>query len=321
MDKLLVVCGPTAVGKTKLAVKLAQKFNGELISADSRQIYQGMDIGTGKDKPKGVKIHLLDIVAPSQPFAVAQYCRLAQKTIKSIWQRKKLPILVGGTGFYIKAVVDGIETLGIKPDWQLRKKLESLTVEQLASYLKKIAPEKWQKMNRSDRNNPRRLIRAIEIAKNQPEIWQQASSYQNSKSPPLRRVNLSVREQDSLFIGLKADNKTLYQRIDQRVEERIKKGMVKEIKELLSRGYSWQNSALGTTLGYRQFQPFFEKKKSLKEVIQKWKFAEHAYARRQMTWFRKDKRIFWFNINQPGFEKKVVNLVKRWYIKNDAQKN
>lgn len=325
MNRLIVICGPTATGKTKLALKLAKKFNGELISADSRQIYKGMDIGTGKDHPKDIAIHLVDVVNPNEQFSVAQYVELATKTIKDIWDREKLPILVGGTGFYIRGVVDGIETIGVPPDWELRKKLQNYTVSQLQRLLEETCPERLREMNKSDRSNPRRLIRAIEIAT------------AKAQNPDVMSRRKNAKEIKVLFIGLTAPNKILYQRIDKRVDKRVEQGVVEEIKNLVSQGYSWENSVLGETIGYKEWREYFERqrktrfspklhrggsyfkgKTTLEEVIQRWKYDEHDYARRQTTWFKKDKRIKWFDIIKSGLEKEVVKLVRKWYSKNDA---
>ncbi|MGB9706914.1 MAG: tRNA (adenosine(37)-N6)-dimethylallyltransferase, partial [Microgenomates group bacterium] len=263
MNKILVICGPTATGKTGLGIKLARTFTGEIVSADSRQVYKGMDIGTGKDLPvnsqfairnsqfgkaigyyeiSGVKVWLYDVVEPDYQFSVADYVECASLVIKDIWRREKLPILVGGTGFYIKGVIDGVETLGIPPDWQLRKKLSNYQISKLQIMLKKIDLERWERMNESDRNNPRRLIRAIEIA-----LKSQKSKVKSQK------FNIK----DKLLIGLRVDYKNLYQRIDKRVEERVKQGIVEEIKNLLKKGYNWENSALGTTIGYKEWKPYF----------------------------------------------------------------
>lgn len=307
MKKLLVICGPTATGKTLLAVKLAKKFDGELISVDSRQVYKGMDIGTGKDHPKDAIIHLLDVVEPDEEFNVAKYYQLAWPLIKNIWEKGKLPILVGGTGFYIKAIVDGIESLGIEPDWRLRRELENLEIGELVKKLKKLDPERWKGMNQSDQQNPRRLIRAIEIAK--------------SQKAPEKGIAKKGAKLDVLMIGLTASKKLLYQRIDKRVEERVKQGVEKEIKKLLDKGYTWESSALGVTIGYKEWQLFFKGEASKDEVIQGWKFDEHAYARRQLTWFKKDKRIKWFDIIKLGFKHEVEKLVSSWYTSFDAQKS
>lgn len=313
MKKLLVICGPTATGKTGLAVKLANQFNGELVSADSRQVYQGLDIITGKDQPAGARIWLLDVVKPDYRFSAGDYVAAARLVIEDIWRRDKLAIVVGGTGFYIKALIDGVEALGVKPDWKLRQKLAHCSIAQLLNCLKKLNPERLKKMNKSDRHNPRRLIRAIEIAK------------QNQSAS--RRTKFKIN--NLLMIGLKAPLGVLDQRIDRRVKERLQQGAVEEIKKLLATGYNWDNSVLGETIGYREWQRYFEglkvsKLKSLKlkeEAIQKWQIAEHQYARRQMTWFKKDKRIKWFDITSKNWEKKVVKLVKEWYIEIDAEKS
>ena len=311
MKKLLVICGPTAVGKTALGIKLAKKlsskggpasgWNGEIISADSRQVYKGMDIVTGKDLPMLIPIWGLDLVKPDQEFSVAHWLKFAHKIIQNIWMRKKLPIIVGGTGFWIKALIDRVDSMGIPPDWKMREKLSNLDIKKLRRILAKLNPKRLQKMNRSDRNNPRRLIRAIEIAKN-PNL-------PNFPNLPNTRF---------LLIGLKASNKYLYKQIDKRVEKRIKQGAQEEIETLIKKGYSWNLPAI-SAIGYKEWQPFLENKASLDKVIQHWKYNEHAYARRQMTWFRKNKKIKWFNIENADWEKDIVKLAKRWYYYNNGK--
>jgi tRNA dimethylallyltransferase len=167
MKKVLIICGPTATGKTTLAARLAKKFKGELISADSRQVYKGMDIVTGKDKPQGVIIHGLDLVKPDQEFSAAHFVKVASTLINQISKRKKLAIIVGGTGLYLDSLINPPQTLTIKPNWSLRKKLEQKSIHYLQQQLKKLNPSKWRQMNHSDRLNPRRLIRAIEVEKSQ----------------------------------------------------------------------------------------------------------------------------------------------------------
>jgi len=336
MNKVLIICGSTATGKTELGIKLARMFGGEIVSADSRQVYRGMDVGTGKDllvsskfkvqsaklqfsvqsfrigyyDINGVKVWLLDIVEPDYKFNVADYKKCADLVIKDIWQRGKLPIMVGGTGFYIKAVVDGIETIGVEPDWKLREKLSNCQTGELQIMLKGIDPEHYRRMNESDKQNPRRLIRAIEIAKDVK--GQSASRRTNTKA---QCQNLNVNK---LFVGLMAPNSILYQGIDQRVDERVKQGIEEEIRGLLEKAYDWKNSALGVTLAYREWQKYFEGKITKEETIRKWKFDEHDYGRRQMTWFKKDQRINWFDISKRNYAQKVEKLVKSWYIGDDA---
>jgi len=387
MKNLLVICGPTATGKTSLAINLAKKFNGELISADSRQVYSRMDIGTGKDLPGNSKfqisnfkiqnsclpagrqnslpktagrhlrrpktaeqakfkigyylfgeipIWLYDVVEPDYRFNVADYVKCASWVIRDIWRRKKLPILVGGTGFYIKALIDGIETLGVPPDWELREKLSSCRVVELSNLLKELDYQRWQKMNESDRNNPRRLIRAIEIAKkiqNSPPKTAGRHLRRPKTVEQAGKIQIpNLKFQNVLFIGLKAPYRVLYERIDRRVEERIKQGVIEEIKKLLKKGYNWENSVLGATIGYREWRPYFINSQFLpyrqtgairnsqlkEEIITRWKHNEHAYARRQMTWFKKDKRIHWFDISQKKWQDKIEELVKNW-INEEAE--
>jgi tRNA dimethylallyltransferase len=317
MKKILVVCGPTATGKTGLGLKLAKKFNGEIISADSRQIYKGMDIATGKDigqgkwlkdhwEIEGIPLWLLDIVEPNVEFSVAHYVDLAWGKIKDIWQKDKLPIIVGGTGFYIKAVLENIPSQGVPPNWLLRKKLETKSVGSLFEELASLDSSRAGQMNISDRQNKRRLIRAIEIAR-----WQLINRLPEKENLPFF---------ETLSIGLKDSLKSLYQKIDQRIEEHFKMGAKKEVEQLLEKGFSWDLSSM-SAMGYREWQPFFEKKEDLSEVLTRWKFNEHAYARRQMTWFKKDKRIKWFDIHRKGWENGVEKEVSIWYIKNNAKKN
>ncbi|MBI4137389.1 tRNA (adenosine(37)-N6)-dimethylallyltransferase MiaA [Candidatus Roizmanbacteria bacterium] len=304
---LIVVCGPTATGKTDYALKLAKEKNGELVSADSRQIYKYLDIGTGKDLPPNSKyedrstnleikernysvgyykvdnipLWLYDIITPNKWFSAAEYARIARKVVEDIWSRGKLPIVVGGTGFYIKALVDGIGTEGIPPNPTLRKKLEHMSAEELQSTLTSLNPLKLSSMNESDRQNPRRLIRAIEI-----------EEYKKLQPQTISQNKKKIITNNIQFIGLNVPRDELYNRIDKRVEKRVEQGSVEEIKNVLKKGYDWSSPGL-STIGYKEWQPYFEKKETAEQAIQKWKFSEHAYARRQITWLKKDTRIQW----------------------------
>lgn len=287
-QKLLVICGPTATGKTKLALHLAQKFNGEVISADSRQVYKHMRIGTGRgdeNQPAGeIDILGYDLVNPNQEFSVSQYLDFANNKIDKVLKDGKLPILVGGTGLYIKAVVDGIGTVNIPPDKSLREKFKNSSVEELFSSLKKIDSKRANLMNDSDRQNPRRLVRAIETSKNSSSL------------------GLSLRETkyDVLMIGLTAPKEVLKQRIDRNVEDRVKNGFGEEVEYLKKNGF-WEGVPK-VTLGYRQWPD-----------IEKWKLEEFKYAKRQMTWFRREGRINWFDVTKPNYLGKVEKCLEKWH--------
>jgi len=315
MRKILVVCGPTAIGKTSAGIFLAKKFGGEIVSADSRQVYRKLDIGTGKDLDKfsifnfqfsvgklqigyyliqGIPVWLLDIVSPKHQFSVADWLDCADLAIRDIWQRDKLPIIVGGTGFYIRSLINGIDSLGVPVDKELRKRLEKLSIEELQSKLRRENPDIFMGLNKSDRNNPRRLVRKIEIL---------ASKVKK------KRKKLKA---DYLMMGLKADNKIIYRRIDQRVKERLEAGLVNEIKGLLRKGISWADPGMNT-LAYKEFRPYFEKRQPLDDIVRRWKFDEHSYARRQLTWFKKNQKINWFDITTKNWRAKMVKLVIKWY--------
>lgn len=328
MKKILVITGPTATGKTSAAIAMCKKFNGEIVSADSRQVYRGLDIGTGKDldekskvkdqKSKiqiknkkfeikrhsidGVPVWLLDVVSPKVQFNVSDWLDCACRVIKDIWERGKLPIVVGGTGFYIRALTSGIPSLKIAPDKKLRKRLNPLSLSKLQKELKDIAPSVWLKTNSSDQSNLRRLVRKIEIA---------TAGKTKGKSDSF------LTGTDFLSIGLSAPREKIYQKIDKRVKKRIDQGLLDEIKMLLKKGISWTDPGMNT-LAYKEFRPYLEGEESLKEAIEKWRLDEHHYAKRQQTWFKKEKRINWFDITEDNYLQKMTKLVNRWYSKTGA---
>ncbi len=295
MNKLLVICGPTATGKTALAVYLAGLFHGEILSVDSRQVYRHMDIGTGKDKPEGVTIWGYDLVNPTEEFSVAQYVSLARKKIEQCWVEDKLPILVGGTGLYIKAVIDGIQTANIPPDEKLREELIQKPPEELFTMLTSVDPIKGQSLNDSDKANPRRLIRAIEIAKTEPNSNEQ-----------------SKLDADTLFIGLKLTQEEQEKRIKERVEARLTQGFEEEVQRLLAMGVGWHNQSM-SSLGYRQWQAVLSGKQTREQALQEWIIEERKYAKRQMTWFKKDSRIVWFAAYGQSLFQEVEIAVSTWH--------
>ncbi len=293
--KLIVILGPTASGKSALSVKLAKKFNGEIVSADSRQVYKGMDLGSGKITKKemgGIPHYLLDVASPKRKFTVAQYQKLALKAINKILKKGKLPILCGGTGFYIQAVIDGIIIPEVKPDWKLRKELELISTEKLFKKLKKLDPNRAKTI---DKNNRRRLIRALEII------------LKTKKPVPL--LKKKPLPYPVLMIGIKKGKEELKSLIKKRLLKRLKKGMVEEIKKLHKLGVNWQRlEEFG--LEYRFISQYLQGKLSYKEMVEKLQKEIEHFAKRQMTWFKKDKRIHWIKDY-----KKAEKLVKE-FLKN-----
>ena len=317
-DKIIVILGTTSSGKSEVAIRLAKKFNGEVISADSRQIYKDMDLGTGKivrDKnpkseirnPKQIqnskfKIyysssiphHMIDIVSPKTDYNAAKFKKAADKIIVDILKRGKLPIICGGTGFWIKALVDNVSFPEVKPDWKLRKKLEKKSAFQLFKELEKLDSERAKNV---DKNNKVRLIRAIEICK-------ALGSVPNTKfQPPDTKYRF-------LQIGTAVPKEKLYKNIKKRLADRFKQGMIKEAADLRKKyKLSWKKiQSFG--LGYFWIPLYLQDKLDKKELFEKIFQAEKDYAKRQATWFQKDKRIKWLK-NYGEIKKKTTNWLKK----------
>ena len=305
-NKILIISGPTGTGKTNLAIKLAKKFNGELISADSRQIYQGLDIGTGKDHPKNIKIHLIDLITPDQSFSVAQYQKLAFEKITEIHQKNKLPIIVGGTGQYIDAIVNpNKSTYSIKPNKLLRFFLNRFPTSTIQKIYQILDKKNFESLNNSEKHNPHRLIRKIEI------LFSIKSPLSKGDLERLKSINGVKEGLNILHLSLTAPTSFLYPRINNRVQKRLNLGLLKEIKKIL-RQYSWSDPGLNT-LAYKEFKNYFNKKSTLSESIKRWTFDEHSYARRQLTWFKKQNNINFVNISISDYESKIFTNVNKWY--------
>lgn len=296
MNQLLFVVGPTATGKTSLALALAEKFNGELISADSRQVFKGLDIATGKDIPAS-QIHGYDLVEPNQDWNVTDFQKFANKTIKEIHERGKLPIIVGGTGLYVKSLLEPFSPTA-PPNPELRKKLEKLSVLELQENLQKLDRKKFGTMNHSDQRNPHRLIRAIEIS-----------------SSSVKPKKVKSNNFDSFVIGLKAPIEILEAQINARVQKRILQNPKAELEYLLSLDPDLSSSA-ATSLGYKDLQDFYQDHISKERLINLWTIKERQYAKRQLTWFKKQKNINWFDVSKSDYLDKVVDLVSNWYSAN-----
>jgi tRNA dimethylallyltransferase len=302
---LLVIVGPTAVGKTTLSIALAAQFNGEIISADSRLFYQGMDIGTAKptvEQRSAVPHHLIDLCRPDQTITLAQYHRLAYHTIDQIHQRNRLPLLVGGTGQYVKAVVEGWGIPEVAPQKPLRHALAELDGPELARWLALLDPEAAERI---DPRNLRRIIRALEVTL---VTGRPITELQRKKPPPYHIKT----------IGLHLDRETLYQRIDRRVEEMIAAGLLTEVKALLAAGYKPTLPAL-SGLGYRQLTQYLAGKHTLQEAIQRIQFETHRFARQQYTWFRlDDPTITWFNTQEDDWMTAVFKEVTDFLNNNST---
>ena len=286
MNKLVAIIGPTGIGKTKLAIQLGLRFNGEIINADSRQIYRYMDIGTAKPSKKelaSVPHHLVDIIEPNQEFSVPEYQKLANNAIHDIQSRGKVPFLVGGSGLYIWAVLEGWVVPKVAPDVTYRRELEKKAeigqAAELYQELQQIDPAAAEKI---DPHNIRRVIRALEVNRLADKMF---SQLQQKQAPPFQ----------SLIIGLTADRKELYRRADDRVDNMIKQGFVDEVNSLLKNGYSTDLPAM-SSIGYREIGQYLGGELTLDEAVYKIKTGTHRFIRHQYAWFRlKDERIKWFD--------------------------
>lgn len=300
--KIVVILGPTSAGKSAVAIELAKKFDGEVVSVDSRQIYRGMDIGTGKIPgtwnvergtflSEGIDHHMIDIVSPRTNFSVAQFKKKADKAIADILKRGKLPILCGGTGFWIDAVVDNKIYPEVAPDWELRKKLETKSVEELFAKLKKLDDRRAENI---DAKNKVRLIRAIEICQAIGKV-------------PEPSYELQVTSYDYLKIGINPGKEKLHAKIKKRLDQRWKDGMLAEVQKLHQSGLSWKKiQSFG--LGYFWIPKYLRKEITLSELYERVYLAEKDYAKRQMTWFQKDKKILWLT-KYSDMQKAVAKFV------------
>lgn len=283
-QNILVICGPTASGKTGLALQLAKELpKANLLSVDSRQIYQDLDIVTGKDIPDNlpstIKIFGHDIFASDEIANLADFVRYSQKVIKASQDNNTPLIIVGGTGLYLKAITQNMSDILIPPNPELRSELEKLSLSALQDLLRQENPSKFSSLNRSDLMNPRRLVRAIEITRSQPQ----------KTTIDVTSNNVSFR-----WIGLMPDKDTIKTLIRQRVLERIKDGAIEEVKELLDK-YSDRKLPIFTSLGVSQIIDFLETNITKDELIEVWTRAEVDYARRQIVWFKKQSNIVWYD--------------------------
>ncbi|MCL4535112.1 MAG: tRNA (adenosine(37)-N6)-dimethylallyltransferase MiaA [Bacteroidetes bacterium] len=293
---LVVIVGPTAVGKSALALELGQRFPAEIVSADSRQVYRYMDIGTAKPTPAEralVPHHLIDVVDPDEEYTLAQYQAQARAAISDIGGRGRLPLLVGGTGLYVRAVTEGLVPPRVPPNPTLRAQLEERMrregLDALVAELERLDPVA---AGRIDRRNPRRVIRALEVCL----VTGRPFSAQPSATPPPHHL---------LRLGLTCPRAELYRRIDERVDRMMAEGLLEEVQRLVEMGYPFDLPSM-SGIGYRQLGMYLRGEITLAEAVQRTKFATHRYTRQQYTWFRlDDPAITWLDSSLQDWKQTV----------------
>lgn len=301
-NKIIVIAGPTASGKSEVANSLALNINGEVISADSMQIYKGMDIGTGKFLPEeqSVKHWGIDICNPDQAYSVALYQKYARDAVEDIFSRGKIPILCGGTGFYIRSVIDDYKFLeGEQTDNPIREKYQKYFDENGSHAL-------WELLKQKDsisagvihENNVIRVIRALEMHENGQSYANQVEKLQN--------IN---QKYPAVFFGLKVDPQILRNRIDDRVDKMFKNGLINEVKQLLKKGYKDAITA-ANAIGYKETVKYLDGKCTLDQAKDQIKISSRQYAKRQRTWFNKDKRINWITYDQANIDYAIDFILK-----------
>lgn len=299
-DNLFILTGPTGIGKTSISINLASKMNGEIISADSMQIYKFMNIGSAKiakEEMKDIPHHLIDILYPDEEYTVAGFKEDAKELIKDVNQRNKLPMIVGGTGLYINSLIYDLNFTKVEPQFSFRDDLESLAQEHGNEYLHKrlkIVDEISAK--RININDRKRIIRALEIYE---VTGKPMSKYYKDFRKPNEDYNL-------VMIGLNMDRDTLYGRINQRVDYMIKDGLIEEVKTLLNMGYSKELISM-QGIGYKEIIMYIDGQYTLEKSIEEIKKGSRNYAKRQLTWFRRDDRIKWYNVDKYQNREDIIN--------------
>lgn len=320
-NKVIVILGPTSSGKSDVAISLAKKFNGEVISADSRQVYRGLDIGAGKEPGKwnikrkvyicqNIPHYMIDVASPRTLFNASTFKKKSEKIIADILHRGKIPIICGGTGFWIKALVDNVVYPEVAPDWKLREKLNKQSIEELFKILQKLDPQRAKNI---DSKNPVRLIRAIEICKalgKVPTINCHCEGEKRLKQSRDCHASLAMTNSyNFLQIGIKIPKEKLYERISLRLKKRFSAGMIEEVEKLHFENHiSWKRlESFG--LGYKLIPQYLKKEITAKgNLFEQIYLAEKNYAKRQMTWFAKDKIIVWLS-EYKKIEKEVKKFL------------
>ncbi|WP_067730164.1 tRNA (adenosine(37)-N6)-dimethylallyltransferase MiaA [Oceanobacillus damuensis] len=292
---VVTIVGPTAVGKTKLSIELAMRFNGEIINGDSMQVYKGFDIGTAKVRPaemQEIPHHLIDIKEPEQEFSAADFKAYVQKYINEISARGKLPIIVGGSGLYIQSALYDYHFSNIKRDHDLTMKMEEIVASQgimpLYNQLVQIDPEQAEKIHP---NNHRRVIRALEIYESTGKTMTEYQKTQSMESP-----------YNPILLGLEMERALLYKRINERVDQMMAAGLLEEVRELYGKGL--QDCQPMKAIGYKEFIPYFKKEQTLEETIDLLKRNSRRYAKRQFTWFKNKMDVTWYSLTPDTADEK-----------------
>ena len=311
----IVLTGPTAVGKTRLSLALAKALQGSIVSADSMQVYRHMDIGSAKIRPEemeGIPHYLLDVLEPEEDFHVMLFQELALKAMEEIYQAGRLPIITGGTGFYIQALLKKVDFTEASPSSKERRRLEDLARERGALYLHQLLQERDpQSAAEIHPHNVKRVIRALEF-------------YQETGAP-ISAHNQRERARDSAFCSayfvLNDDRKRLYRRIDRRVDQMIEEGLVEEVKQLRQRGLTTDHVSM-KGLGYKELFPYLEGEISLEEAIRLIKRDTRHFAKRQLTWFRREPEVIWLNKADFDYEEDriLAYMMEVWKEKLAAEK-
>lgn len=303
MGNVIIIAGPTASGKTKISIELAKDINGEIVSADSMQIYKYMDIGTAKpdkEEMSGIKHYLMDVVYPDEEFSVARFQELALKYIDEILQKGKVPIVAGGTGLYINSLIYNINFSETISDWDLRERLKKEAQERGNEYLheklKEIDPDAAKRIHVNDL---KRVIRAIEVF----EYTKKTISYHQEVS------RLNPPKHKFLIIGLMMDRERLYDRINRRVDSMIERGLVEEVKKLISLGYD-KNTVAMQGLGYKEILAYLRGEISFEDAIYLLKRDTRRYAKRQITWFKRIENIHWIDVDKYESEEEILKNIK-----------
>ena len=301
---LIAITGPTASGKTRLAIELAKKIDAEIISCDSRQIYREFDIATAKpslEEQENIPHHLFNIISPTETFSASDFNKIAQKKIEEIWARNKNVVIVGGTGFYFRILLEGLTLTNVQPNEELRSELQKIAENEGKEAVFKILEElDIEASKKIHYNNLDKVIRAIEICKTLNMPMSEAGQEYNPKY-------------NVLWVGLDFKNRQkLYDRINLRVDEMLKNGLEKEAKSLFKK-YGKIASLMGT-IGYQEFEPYFNNEVSYEEMVEKIKQNTRHYAKRQLTWFRANKKMNWFFSDEQNFEEILQNVLSLYKL-------